>query len=992
MADGTLYLVQRNDLETAEIAAFLVRNKKRAERVCIVDRSWGDTIHYSDIARYLKDFDRVSMVEINNPDIERRLVEAGKTVTLIDHKDYASPMGGHVSRGHGLSAFQQVYRHFCPAAGPQDQLDEDWLWAERVSAREMGGMPALARCCFEHQWKRRGRAPLKFKDSAASNGRCGWPDDPGQWPQFEKTLAEIRHIRAADLVIAEEGYAALHGDAFAAGSQTVSDAKLQAMQSRLEQLAQEVGQAIENAGSPDAAYTDPSTTRIVGRYLRSGPLPNKAEDLLLLVAPLRERRLLVDAVYEYYFSQGEAYLQDHRILALYYPETAGADVSPSLETMLASICRLEFCGPAADRPVLEQVLEPDVRAEHGLDQLQAYLVGETGFYFGLEDVHGISNAPAAILNFCDFLLNNFLLGARPVVAWRTHFMQPLWLVPDADFSLDRLRKAAHAAITENTQGVKVQDIGDASYFMRHLRQQLGASWREGGSDPQSPSLVSLEITLSGNLADLAYVLDWPKGHVRQVQKVEHVRLHLFYNDTICLEWGVGYKAPEVSAGAGSLCMCLLSGGASQSLASMIDYNAKARYLYSEFEYSEDEVQDKGHYRLELHQGDKELAGFLFGCESATSDERPRHVLRKLVELALGSIVGEAEAGGYANRVQYLGDARARVATSVVLEGERPTLPGATARLDAVLDRLREVDGFGGGFNYDEDFARALLEQNRYRRHEQFGSYFVASDHAFAYLGFAGGRRTKSYAYDVIHLRQMNGVYLRMALLAQLYTAVLQVYSCKISDILKPWQPDKGEPLPQRYHALLPELLKFVNMLWFNQVSSQVQGIELFDLIRKPTQARNEYEMIRDEIERTQEYWDRESERRAENRIRALAFVGIPLTLFGGALGLYGKGGALGYHLAELGLDNGIRFTAFATVLTVFLTGLLWLVLLPHRRPGTLSGMVARMARNRSWLRRLAAFAAPRPGRIQAFSWASMLVLVLVAVTLVSGLLWPFLFP
>jgi uncharacterized membrane protein len=63
--------------------------------------------------------------------------------------------------------------------------------------------------------------------------------------------------------------------------------------------------------------------------------------------------------------------------------------------------------------------------------------------------------------------------------------------------------------------------------------------------------------------------------------------------------------------------------------------------------------------------------------------------------------------------------------------------------------------------------------------------------------------------------------------------------------------ESGEP--KHFRALRKKFILFTNNYWFREVSNQTQGIEVFELQTKNLGLEKEYTLIKDEMERADEY-------------------------------------------------------------------------------------------------------------------------------------------
>jgi len=218
------------------------------------------------------------------------------------------------------------------------------------------------------------------------------------------------------------------------------------------------------------------------------------------------------------------------------------------------------------------------------------------------------------------------------------------------------------------------------------------------------------------------------------------------------------------------------------------------------------------------------------------------------------------------------DDRGRVVSGIVGLGSAGQTPGGREAQAALLARLVTVDPFGVGFPYDRDFARAELAGSVYDRFAAFGTRIAVSAQSLVVL--AHGAFPARYVVPD-HLPHLYG---RLFLIALTTTAALHRFAHQVVHESRALHLDgRGEA----FNALRERFLRFANGLWFETVSSQLQGQELFALIRRHMPIDADYQEFKAEIERTDEFL---AQRRTSLWERVGAF-GLVLAITTGALGM-----------------------------------------------------------------------------------------------------------
>lgn len=219
-------------------------------------------------------------------------------------------------------------------------------------------------------------------------------------------------------------------------------------------------------------------------------------------------------------------------------------------------------------------------------------------------------------------------------------------------------------------------------------------------------------------------------------------------------------------------------------------------------------------------------------------------------------------------LNYLPEDRLYVAPRYGLSGVVENTPHIQERLQYLFSLALYVDK--GGFKicddyaYDPEFTRDLLNQHSLHRWDANGVYSGYCGYANAYMGF------DEYFVDPIATSHAAYIYNRMLILALFYQATLRHYNRRISYATSDLTRDTSDLIYdasnsnhntsdlesnklESFRELRRQFIEFTNNYWFREVTPQIQGQEIF---AKQTQALNldkEYDMIKDEMERADEY-------------------------------------------------------------------------------------------------------------------------------------------
>lgn len=511
---------------------------------------------------------------------------------------------------------------------------------------------------------------------------------------------------------------------------------------------------------------------------------------------------------------------------------------------------------------------------------------------GLTGFEHAPRFPGQVDAVADFALNAFLLGARPVVQWRTHLFAAF---ADGESMLRHVRDAGETKFKFETVDKNGPDEPDHyTYWLPDVRELLLPDKAKSAGVfqtyvCQTPDIGSIAITGS----------NYPDDHLRL--PISRVRLHFNPGNTFLLEWIVGLEDDLSNSGikrtgeAGTspaLWRHYLNeeNRHSWSLARVVDFNAEARLIKQD--YKREVVDRKGTKTItkpqfishqQSHQGQQAQQS----QSQAESKAEPC-----MAQQILATIFPDLDPPG------RLTDSRARVATSLILDGSSPE-GSAASEFEALLSRVSAVDTYGTGYAYSEEFARAELNASAYRRFWSWGSHYMLTSHSLSFVGFRHSgdvvqpapdntvMRLWGYAERHIHPRHMDGVYDRLFRVFLAIEANLQDIGSRLAKI-ELELPVNREVLDRSEHdritELRHELESLTDRLMHMQFSTQIQGQEMTAILHRQFGLDRQWSEIDSRIKLLEEQWQRIARARWATRANGLYLVG---TLLAVALGIYG---------------------------------------------------------------------------------------------------------
>jgi len=155
---------------------------------------------------------------------------------------------------------------------------------------------------------------------------------------------------------------------------------------------------------------------------------------------------------------------------------------------------------------------------------------------------------------------------------------------------------------------------------------------------------------------------------------------------------------------------------------------------------------------------------------------------------------------------------------------------------------------------NEKMKRDLIKAATYTRWVEKGTLFGISRNSFVCV-----TNEKYFEYNVIR-NQMRSVYHQMAVLLLAQRASILKFSDDVSKITSQAKSSRGELIDKKFKSvsesvkmLYSSFIRFVNRLYFEEVSPQDQGIEMYKMAVKNMGLREQLNELRYELEKLYEF-------------------------------------------------------------------------------------------------------------------------------------------
>lgn len=217
---------------------------------------------------------------------------------------------------------------------------------------------------------------------------------------------------------------------------------------------------------------------------------------------------------------------------------------------------------------------------------------------------------------------------------------------------------------------------------------------------------------------------------------------------------------------------------------------------------------------------------------------------------------------------------------------------------------------------NDEMMRDLLRSHTYLRWQKWNSLYGVSRYSFVYLTNSG---VPSYLVDYFMT-----TYARMMEIALVQRASVLCFSNEVTTLTKRrnWTLEK---LSEHVDSLNEEYIRFINRMYFNELTSQDQGVELYGMIRQNLDIDSYVEELKDEIEKLHDTISFKVERSRNEKAETLNFMAailLPVSI------------VTGFWSMNMSLFCNVKsnWLSFAIAVGLMILGLAFSIFLIRRRP------------------------------------------------------------
>lgn len=180
-----------------------------------------------------------------------------------------------------------------------------------------------------------------------------------------------------------------------------------------------------------------------------------------------------------------------------------------------------------------------------------------------------------------------------------------------------------------------------------------------------------------------------------------------------------------------------------------------------------------------------------------------------------------------------------------------------------------------------EMKKRLLNQTTYKRWQNYGTLYGVSRYSLVALTDESDFSKKCLA---VYLRT---IYARMAELILVQRGSMLRFSGEVSRLSRLSETDSVK-LARQISSLYKEYIRFVNQIYFREVTAQEQGIELYDLLHTNLKINDNIKDLNGEIEELHQYFSLIVEGHRSNQaatLNKLATIFLPATIITGIWGM-----------------------------------------------------------------------------------------------------------
>ena len=172
---------------------------------------------------------------------------------------------------------------------------------------------------------------------------------------------------------------------------------------------------------------------------------------------------------------------------------------------------------------------------------------------------------------------------------------------------------------------------------------------------------------------------------------------------------------------------------------------------------------------------------------------------------------------------------------------------------------------------NDDLALQLLKGSTNTRWINYGTLYGISRYSLVCLTGTLEQLQKPWANAAFLISHMQTIYFKLAELALVQRACLMRFSEEVTAIADLHHGDKH--LPAKAGSLTRQFIRFINKIYFREVTAQDQGIEMYDKLMEQMRIHQQKDELDKEIQELHQYVTLEEERKRNDKLDVLTYLG-----------------------------------------------------------------------------------------------------------------------
>ncbi len=179
---------------------------------------------------------------------------------------------------------------------------------------------------------------------------------------------------------------------------------------------------------------------------------------------------------------------------------------------------------------------------------------------------------------------------------------------------------------------------------------------------------------------------------------------------------------------------------------------------------------------------------------------------------------------------------------------------------------------------DDDMTQALLRKHTYTRWSNYGTFYGMSRYSF--VAVMSSLSTLKQFHSAFLFHHVRSMYYKMAELVLVQRATMLRFSDEATNLIaredahfQHKQKSTYQHINEEANALNRAYLRFMNKIYFREITAQEQGIELYDKLRQVMRVDEHVHSLHQQIQDLQVYIQQENQKERQELLQKVSFLG-----------------------------------------------------------------------------------------------------------------------